>query len=65
MPFDLLTGDEAAERARISARLLDQQIAAGTGPIVTRIGRRVLVRSDALQQWMERCTAQTASASNG
>lgn len=56
MPFEVLTMDEAAERARISRRHLDYQIAAGTGPAVTRIGGVVRIRDDQLQQWLERCT---------
>ena len=56
MPFEMLTKDEAAERARISRRKLDMQIRAGTGPVTTLIGARRLVRSDMLAEWLERCT---------
>ncbi len=64
MSFDILTKDEAASRARISRRYLDKRIAAGTGPEVLHIGRRALVRSDVLQAWLERLTAQQEAASS-
>lgn len=53
MSFEVLTKDEAAGRARISRRFLDKQIKAGIGPAVFHIGKRALVRSDALQAWLE------------
>jgi len=56
VPFEVLTMDEAAERARISRRFLNYQIAAGAGPAVTRIGGVVRIRDDQLQAWLERCT---------
>ncbi len=56
MNFDILTKDEAAERARISRRQLEYQIKAGKGPAVTRIGGSVRVRSDELDAWLKRCT---------
>jgi len=58
MSFEVLTKDEAASRARISRRYLDKRIKAGDGPDVFHIGRRALVRSDALQAWLERLTVQ-------
>ena len=58
MSFEVLTKDEAAGRARISRRFLDKQIKAGTGPAVFHIGTRALVRSDALQAWLESLTTQ-------
>jgi len=58
MDFEVLTKDEVAARTRISRRYLDKRIAAGTGPEVLHIGRRALARSDALQAWLERLTAQ-------
>ena len=58
MSFEVLTKDEAAGRVRITRRFLDMQIRAGTGPAVFHIGTRVLVRSDALQAWIESLTAQ-------
>ena len=63
MPFELLTMDEAAERARISRRHLNNQIAAGAGPAVTRIGGAVRIRDDELQAWLVRCTAPPPSHS--
>lgn len=36
--------------------MLRSRIAKGIGPAVTRIGRRKLVRTDALQAWLEACT---------
>ncbi len=59
MGFDILTKDEAAGRARISRRYLDKRIKAGDGPEVLHIGRRTLVRSDALQAWLERLSASS------
>ena len=53
-----LTKDEAAGRARISRRFLDKQIALGRGPAVFHTGTRALVRSDALQAWLESLTQQ-------
>lgn len=61
MPFDILTMNEAAERARISRRMLDYQIKAGAGPAVTRIGGSVRIRDDELQAWLERCTVPPRS----
>lgn len=58
MGFDILTKDEAAGRARISRRYLDKRIKAGDGPEILHIGRRTLVRSDALEAWLERLTVQ-------
>ncbi len=58
MDFEVLTKNEAASRARITRRFLDKRIKAGEGPDVLHIGRRALVRSDALQAWLERLTVQ-------
>lgn len=55
----VLTRREAATRARISLRLLDKLIAAGTGPTVTRIAGRVLIREQHLAEWLDGC-AQAA-----
>jgi len=56
MDFEILTTNEAAAMARITPRFLQKKIRAGEGPVLTRIGRRVLVRSDLLQDWLECCT---------
>ncbi len=58
MSFEVLTKDEAAARVRITRRFLDKRIKAGEGPDVFHIGRRALVRSDALEAWLERLTVQ-------
>ncbi len=52
----MLTRFEAATKARISVRYLRKQIANGVGPAVTKIGARVLIRSDELQAWLKRMT---------
>jgi len=59
MSFEVLTKDEAAARVRITRRFLDKRIKAGDGPDVLHIGRRVLVRSDALQAWLERLSTNS------
>lgn len=59
MGFEFFTKDEVAARVHISRRYLERRIAAGTGPETLQIGRRVLVRSDALQAWIEKLTAQS------
>jgi uncharacterized membrane protein len=52
----LLTKREAASRARISERTLERILANGSGPAVTRIAGRVLIREDYLTAWIDRCT---------
>jgi len=47
---------EGAAIARISPRYLHMRIAAGTGPEVTRFGRRVLIRDDRLRKWIDEQT---------
>ncbi len=59
MGFELLTKDEVAKRTHISRRYLEMRIAAGTGPETLHVGRRVLVRSDAFQAWIDGLTAQS------
>ena len=61
MDFEILSKDEAARKARISRRFLDKKIKAGEGPEVMHIGTRALVRSDALQAWLEHLSAQPAT----
>jgi len=60
MTFECYTIDQAAAAANISSRTLMRQLANRSGPAVTKIGRRVVVRSDMLQAWLERCTAAEA-----
>ena len=55
MPFKVLTKKEAALRARCSPRYLDLRIKAGDLP-ATRLGRKVVIRSDCLAAWLRRCT---------
>src|SRR5689334_8229543 len=50
------TFDEAAAIAGISKRYLQLRVADGTGPDVTRIGRRALVRADRLTAWLDQLT---------
>ncbi len=50
---DLLIKSEAAQRARISPRLLDREIADGRRPTITRIGGKVLIREDHLAEWID------------
>lgn len=45
-PLVMHTVTEAAGMAGISPRYMHMRIAAGTGPEVTRIGRRVFIRDD-------------------
>jgi predicted DNA-binding transcriptional regulator AlpA len=52
----LLTKREAAARARVSERTFDRVLASGTGPAITRIGARVLIREDHMGAWIDRCT---------
>jgi excisionase family DNA binding protein len=47
---------EAAALAGISKRYMEMLIADGSGPAVTRIGRRVLIRDDRLREWIDRQT---------
>lgn len=43
----------AAYCADCSTQQLDRYIAAGTGPRVTRLGRRVLFTDEALDEWLK------------
>ncbi len=60
MAFECYTIDQAAAVANISPRTLKRRLANRSGPAVTKIGRRVVVRSDMLQAWLVRCTAAEA-----
>ena len=53
MGLEFYTKDEVAARMHVSRRYLESRIAAGTGPETLHIGRRVLVRADALVRWVE------------
>ena len=48
----LLTADETADLLRTSRKAVYAMIERGQVPGVTRIGRRVLVRSDMLLAWI-------------
>ena len=53
MPFEVYTFAEAAAVARVSARWLQMLAKAGSGPALTRLpGRRVVIRSDSLADWL-------------
>lgn len=62
MGFEILTKEEAASRAKISPRFLHKQIKDGIGPATFQLGRRVLVRSGALQAWLEKRSTSSHSA---
>jgi excisionase family DNA binding protein len=49
---EVLTIAEAAEEIRISRRHLHQLLAEGSGPPVVRLGRRKIIRREALHQWL-------------
>jgi len=50
--MNLLTVAEAAERCRVSPRLLRKLWSEDKGPPRLRIGQRVLVEADALNNWL-------------
>ena len=56
MPI-LLTVDEAAEILRTTRKGVYVMVERGTLPGVTRLGRRVLVRSDVLLDWLRQRSA--------
>jgi hypothetical protein len=58
-PMAMHSVGEAAALAGISKRYMELRIAEGTGPDVTRIGRRVLVRDDRLRAWIDQQTEET------
>ena len=49
---DLLTIAEAADAARISLRHLQALLQKREGPPVIRLGRRLIIRRQALQTWL-------------
>jgi excisionase family DNA binding protein len=53
----LLTVEEAAEILRTTRKGVYVMVARGTLPGVTRLGRRVLVRSDVLLNWLSQRSA--------
>ena len=62
MPYEFLTKKEAAEQARCSQRFLELRIKEGV-LAATHLGpHKVLIRSDCLQAWLERCTVSNPAA---
>ena len=60
---DTLTIAEAADIIRISRRHLHTLMQNGSGPPVIRLGRRKIIRREALRQWLiERETADASDA---
>jgi excisionase family DNA binding protein len=49
----LLTADETAELLRTTRKAVYAMVERGQLPGVTRIGRRLLVRRDALVDWLD------------
>jgi excisionase family DNA binding protein len=49
---EALTIEETAEVLRVSRRHLHKLMADGNGPPVVRLGRRKIIRREALQQWL-------------
>ncbi len=64
MSLELLTLREVATKARIGRTTLAEMLARGDGPRVTRIGGRVFVRADRLDDWIESCTEASAPVSS-
>jgi hypothetical protein len=48
----LLTKREAAGRARVCQRSLEKLIAQGRGPVITRVGGKILITGDHLDAWI-------------
>ncbi|WP_393958821.1 helix-turn-helix domain-containing protein [Methylorubrum sp. POS3] len=59
---DLLTLAEAAEATRISRRHLQALLQLDEGPPVIRLGRRLIIRREALQAWLVSRETSHASA---
>lgn len=49
---ETLTIKEAAALVRVSRRHFHKLMADGEGPPVIRLGRRTIIRREALQQWL-------------
>ncbi len=54
----MLTRREAAARVKLHVRTLDCRIADGTGPAITKLGKRVLISEAALEAWIAAQTVQ-------
>jgi excisionase family DNA binding protein len=59
---EALTIEETAEALRVSRRHLQQLMADGNGPPVVCLGRRKIIRREALQQWLLNQEAATDAA---
>jgi len=55
----LLTVDDAAQLLRTSKKAVYVMVARGHLPGVTRLGRRVLLRSDRLLEWLDQNCASS------
>lgn len=64
MSFEILTIDEAAGRARVSRRQMNRCLADGHGPALTLIRGSKRIRSDLLEEWLQRCTTNSAGSTN-
>lgn len=60
----LLTVDETADLLRTSRKAIYSEIERGQIPDLTRIGRRVLVRSEDLLRWLDHNTAPSSDGPN-
>ncbi len=59
---DALTISEAADAIRVSRRHLQNLCQKGEGPPVIHLGRRRIIRREALDQWLIEREAASASA---
>jgi excisionase family DNA binding protein len=59
---DAITISEAADAIRVSRRHLQTLLKKGDGPPVVRLGRRMIIRSEALRQWLAERESLHASA---
>ena len=60
----LLTADETAAILRTTRKGIYAMVERGQLPGVTRVGRRVLVRSDALLRWLDQKSTPSRSAAH-
>ena len=60
MRYEFLTKKEAAERARCSQRFLEHRIKEGALAATILGPHKILIRSDCLQAWLERCTSTSS-----
>lgn len=61
----LLTVQETAELLRTTGKAVYAMVERAQLPGVTRIGRRVLVRSDALLRWLDHNSTPSVNADTG